>query len=439
MAGFSLLFRPSYVSLSNPTILLDLDFARLVCISLASPFPIYTSNPMPATPQPQPQTPAPLKQQRSRKAATDNAAAATPGRAGSAGGILLDKTDKTDKKPTMSSSTTKAAGQPKEAAPAAATSTKPRRKPRKLNKEPTPASTPTAAIAIAKAPPDPTLELEALKSRIRSLEAKVEDLYKSTDTRPSPGAARSPRRRGKGRKNSSSNTTATLGTLSREARAPDDDEEEADEELTRLEGELDTARRDLANYRPRSSKRPASSSSNNGPTAAVDDGDFVEEIPRAAAPADGTDRHVTLSGSYRIPLPASVNMDDVKTIQSGVSAAQSVARRVLEQRRAAASSSASVSSSPGVKQSASPASSAVEIAPAGAGGAGAAEKKGWGEWIGGYSMAISRAVKSIEHEAAMEAQRQGAGAGAGAGARAQRKRPGARTALSGEQVQGLMG
>jgi hypothetical protein len=339
----------------------------------------------------------------------------------------------------MSSSTTKAAGQPKEAAPAAATSTKPRRKPRKLNKEPTPASTPTTATATAKSPPDPTLELEALKSRIRSLEAKVEDLYKSTDTRPGPGAARSPRRRGKGRKNSSSNTTATLGTLSR---APDDvdDEAEADEELTRLEGELDTARRDLANYRPRSSRRPASSSSNNGPSAAaVDDGDFVEEIPRAAAQSDGTDRHVTLSGSYRIPLPASVNMDDVKTIQSGVSAAQSVARRVLEQRRAAASSSASasVSSSPGVKQSASPASSAVEIAPA---GAVAAEKKGWGEWIGGYSMAISRAVKSIEHEAAMEAQRQGAGAGAGAGARAQqRKRPGARTALSGEQVQGLMG
>jgi hypothetical protein len=439
MAGFSLLFRPSYVSLSNPTILLDLDFARLVCISLASPFPIYTSNPMPAIPQPQ--TPVPLKQQRSRKAATDNAAAATPGRAGSAGGILLDKTDKTDKKPTMSSSTTKAAGQPKEAAPAAATSTKPRRKPRKLNKEPTPASTPTTATATAKAPPDPTLELEALKSRIRSLEAKVEDLYKSTDTRPGPGAARSPRRRGKGRKNSSSNTTATLGTLSREARAADDDEEdEADEELTRLEGELDTARRDLANYRPRSSRRPASSSSNSGPSAsaaAVDDGDFVEEIPRAAAPADGTDRHVTLSGSYRIPLPASVNMDDVKTIQSGVSAAQSVARRVLEQRRAAASSS---SSSPGVKQSVSPASSGVEIAPA---GAVTAEKKGWGEWIGGYSMAISRAVKSIEHEAAMEAQRQGAGAGAGQGARAkaqtQRKRPAARTALSGEQVQGLMG
>jgi hypothetical protein len=434
MAGFSLLFRPSYVSLSNPTILLDLDFARLVCISLASPFPIYTSTPMPATPQPQ--APAPLKQQRSRKAATDNAAAATPGRAGSAGGILLDKTDKTDKKPTMSSSTTKAAGQPKETAPAAATSTKPRRKPRKLNKEPTPASTPTTATATAKAPPDPTLELEALKSRIRSLEAKVEDLYKSTDTRPGPGAARSPRRRGKGRKNSSSNTTATLGTLSREARAPDDDEEEADEELTRLEGELDTARRDLANYRPRSSRRPASSSSNNGPSAsAVDDGDFVEEIPRAAQP-DAPDRHVTLSGSYRIPLPASVNIDEVKTIQSGVSAAQSVARRVLEQRRAA-SSSASVSSSPGVKQSASPASSAVEVVPAGA----AAEKKGWGEWIGGYSMAISRAVKSIEHEAAMEAQRQGAGQGAGAGARAQtqRKRPGARTALSGEQVQGLMG
>jgi hypothetical protein len=350
----------------------------------------------------------------------------------------------------MSSSTTKAAGQPKEAAPAAGASTKPRRKPRKLNKEPTSASTPPTATAT-KAPPDPTLELEALKSRIRSLEAKVEDLYRSTDTRPGAGAgtgpARSPRRRGKGRKNSSSNTTATLGGLSRDTRAPADDdaeEDEADEELTRLESELDTARRDLANYRPRSSRRPAlsSASNNGGPVAAaVEDGDFVEEIPRAAAAAaqsEGPDRHVTLSGSYRIPLPASVNMDDVKTIQSGVSAAQSVARRVLEQRRAAASSSPSVKQGSGAAAAAGSASSGVEVVPA---GGPPGEKKGWGEWIGGYSMAISRAVKSIEHEAAMEAQRQGAGAGAGARAKApaSRKRPAARTALSGEQVTGLMG
>jgi hypothetical protein len=327
----------------------------------------------------------------------------------------------------MSSSTTKAAGQSKEAAPAAATATetKPRRKPRKLNKEPTSTSTPTTA----KAPPDPTSELEALKSRIRSLESKVEDLYKTTDARP----GRSPRRRGKGRKNSSSTTTATLGNLSQEARAHEqggnDDEEEADEELIRLEGELDGARRELANYRPRSRRT----------TTTPNDADDVEEVPRAT---DGAhpDRHVTLSGSYRIPLPASVNMDDVKTIQSGVSAAQSVARRVLEQRRAAAAIAKQNSSA-----AAGGAAPGMEVVVEG-GAAPAAEKKGWGEWIGGYSMAISRAVKSIEHEAAMEGQgrAQGQGQGQGGNARSKvqgaRKRPAPpRTALSGEQVQGLMG
>jgi hypothetical protein len=191
------------------------------------------------------------------------------------------------------------------------------------------------------------------------------------------------------------------------------DEEEADEELERLESELDGARRDLANYRPRS-RRTVS-----------DETDYVEEIPRRDAAEAPVDRQVTLSGSYRIPLPASVHIDDVKTIQSGVSAAQNVARRVLEQRRAAASSR-------------QPAAAAGKGAGAGLevvseGGLGT-EKKGWGEWIGGYSMAISRAVKSIEHEAAMEGQR----SGGAAPKKTTRKRPAAKTAVSGEAVQGLM-
>ena len=129
-------------------------------------------------------------------------------------------------------------------------------------------------------------------------------------------------------------------------------------------------------------------------------------------------------------------MDDVKTIQSGVSAAQSVARRVLEQRRAAAAA-ASAAQTPLQAQA-----QGLEVVGEGAAPPG---KKGWGEWIGGYSMAISRAVKSIEHEAAMEGQGRGQGqSGGGGGARTKaqgaRKRPAApRTALSGEQVQGLMG
>jgi hypothetical protein len=93
-------------------------------------------------------------------------------------------------------------------------------------------------------------------------------------------------------------------------------------------------------------------------------------------------------------------------------------------------------------------------------GDGVGEKQSWGEWFGGYSMAISRAVKNIEAEAAIESQREAAApiqgktkakakaktqgaagakntATAAAGTRTT-KRPMARTKLSGEEVEGLM-
>lgn len=333
-------------------------------------------------------------------------------------------------------------------------------------------------------------ELEALKSRVRGLEAKVEELYKSA---PQTAAAtpRSPRRRGKGRKSSSATTTVTLGTLAAAAKDKDSqttqgqvtelgDTSDADEELIRLETELEHARQDLALYRPnatassRQRRRPS-------PTDVVDDDNTepVEEIPRSShtRPAPQPDRQVTLSGSYRIPLPATLNPEDVKTIQSGVTAAQNVARSFLDQRRANAalrtaqaeagapptsssSSSSAAAAAAGSKQAkARTRDSGVDLSAEsgveGAGGRGGG-KQSWGEWIGGYSLAISRAVKSIEHEAAMEAQRgepavrtgsarnakTGAAAGGGGGGGtggAKKKRPGPKTTLSGEQMEGLMG
>lgn len=377
---------------------------------------------MSTKPQPSPPNTAPAKQARSRKPATA-VEPATAGRAGSAGGVVLEK--ESVKKAASSSSSTKTTR-------AAAVDTKeaqPKRKPRKLNKEPSTAAKDVVSTEVA--------ELEALKSRVRGLEAKVEELYKSAP--PQAGAAaRSPRRRGKGRKTSSATTTATLGGLAKEKEthspsqvAPLDDEELADEELVRLEDELETARQDLALYHPGSS---TSSSQHQRPRArrsAGDDAEEVEEIPRERPTAErpGVDRQVTLSGSYRIPLPASLNPEDVKTIQSGVAAAQNVARSFLDQRRANAPQAK------GKAQRAQEGGGENGVRKETEGG-----KMGWGEWIGGYSVAISRAVKSIEHEAAMEAQRPGGKsvrAGAEGGKRG--KRPGVKTALSGEQIEGLMG
>jgi len=343
-----------------------------------------------------------LKQARSRKA-TAPGEQNVSGRAGSAGGILLEKNQV--KKPT--SVTPQPASRAGLAHNVAAlspsrdtelTSTtapagpnRQRRRPRKLNREP--ASTQDASttsvpvVTNTQASSAPTTELEALKSRVRGLEAKVEELYKSTETR----TGRSPRRRGKGRKNSFTQappvTTDSIVT--------EHDEDEVDEELIRLEGELDSARRDLELYHPRT--RPKSKRSPSGDTEPVEEitrDDVGEEMLNTG------DRKVTLTGSYRIPLPTSVSMADVKTIQSGVSAAQNVARSFLEQRRAtqaarnAATNTAPATAAPKPSKK----SSNMEITRD-------TEGKSWSEWFGGYSLAISRAVKNIEAEAALESQK----------------------------------
>lgn len=394
--------------------------------------------------------PAP-KQARSRKAAPPHA---DVGRAGSAGGIVLEKDN--DKKAKKAATAPKAA--PAQEADDAASKT-PRRKPRKLNKEPT-STTPVSASKDTAPLEAPTAtEIEALKSRVRGLEAKVEELYKSGSL-DRPG--RSPRRRGKGRKGSSQQQVPTLSSGSNKAKGADivddddveeigrgnavDEDDDQDDELVRLEGELEVARQDLAAFRPRTRR-----SNTNSKTQIDDDGEEdVEDLPREdTSSSAGNNRHVTLSGSYRIPLPASVSVDDVRNIQSGVSAAQNVARSFLEQRRAAnavksadTTSSSSTKTQPSAhaksaskKQSTTrPAprsvSSSLEIAEVGG-------KQSWSEWIGGYSVAISRAVKNIEHEAAVESQKAGnssGGGSAGAGGQAKKKksnaagkRPGVKT------------
>jgi hypothetical protein len=302
---------------------------------------------------------------------------------------------------------------------AAAGPNRQRRRPRKLNKEPTsqapnststplatttttpksaaPASAPTAIKADIP-PPTSNSELEALKTRIRSLEAKVEQLYNTT--------ARSPRRRGKGRKNSSATTVPELSrsNTAETSRVEEieEDEEEADEELVRLEGELEIARQDLEAYRP--TRRRARRS-----TSGLDyEEDEVEEITRDFDDGAGSTqtvnregKQVTLSGNYRIPLPASVSMTDVKNIQSGVSAAQNVAKSFLEQRRAQAKLNPQPAKTAASAKGKAAASTAVstEMSTGSEGG------KSWGEWFGGYSVAITRAVKNIEAEAALETQR----------------------------------
>ena len=397
-----------------------------------------------ASPGPSAKPAAPAKQMRSRKGTPPSQA--EQGRAGSAGGVVLPKGKVARASTSPSKKIAAAAIRPSVDTTAAEVKT-PRRKPRKLNKSPTstPINTPPSPTRtnISKGSPSSS-ELEALKARVRELEAKVEDLYKTGATSDAR-SGRSPRRRGKGRKASSTiqltrtNTNASDASVNnaRVQEVVDNDEEDADEELVRLEGELEVARQDLEHYRPRTRR------------ARSDETEYVEEIPRRSSNG-GTERQVTLSGSYRIPIPASVNLEDVQTIKSGVSAAQNVARSFLEQRRAAAAAARATqdtqpsSASTTTKVPASKTrpqrsmSSNLEVAVDNRNG-----KQSWSDWIGGYSMAITRAVSKIEHEAAVEAQmaRENGGGRRTSVPTSKKmagKRPAARATLSGEQVQGLM-
>ncbi|KAF1971069.1 hypothetical protein BU23DRAFT_556347 [Bimuria novae-zelandiae CBS 107.79] len=371
-------------------------------------------------------------QARSRKAAVP-AEQSSAGRVGSAGGVILEKESAKKTAPTTSTSVAANKRQPAPAKDkdAAETSSTPvssgpnrqRRRPRKLNRDAPTDDTPSVNATTAPPTVPPTVELEALKSRVRGLEAKVEELYQSTE-----GHNRSPRRRGKGRKTSSVQSIPTLSTTTASP-----EEEEADEELVRAEEELESARHDLEIYQPRSA-RPKGKRSTSGGT------EPIEEVPRDPAEPlyDNEGRQVTLTGSYRIPLPSTLNMNDVKTIQSGVSAAQNVARSFLEQRRAnqATKVSAGPSTAAQSEKRAAPKpsrqTSGLEVTRD-------ADGKSWGEWFGGYSMAISRAVKSIETEVAIESQKGPAGVGAASGGGTGTKKTaagGKRSGAKGRQSEG---
>lgn len=274
-------------------------------------------------------------------------------------------------------------------APADSTNNSRRRRPRKLNR---PAATTTGATAEAGVPaavPALNNEISALKSRMRDLESQVHTLYQlsaSTQDDPSPATVtttastsvndtqnphRSPRRRGRPRGAQTAQTKAELARLEAELQA-------AQTQLTRLKSSQQRPRKlDVTN--------PSSSAA-----AAEPDADIVEEIPRTADPtvedAAGNGRAVTLSGSYRIPLPSAVSVEDVQAIQRGVRSAGDVARSLIDASRAS-----------GLMRD--PSRGATD---GGVESAGEAGKRNWGEWFGGYSVAISRLVNSIEAEAAIE-------------------------------------
>jgi hypothetical protein len=203
-----------------------------------------------------------------------------------------------------------------------------RRRPRKLNSQPD-ASTPAGSAGNANSKGNTSginVEVQALKSKVIQIEAQVQQILQ----RPAQAPPKPPRRRQRHQK-------PQEDTPEESVPQPEPEPEPQNGELERLQAELETARAELANLRVRNdnAKRPSVTRSSS-----QEDEDEVEEIPRLHGPGvervprpRPLGRAVTLSGSYRIPLPATVSDEDLKAIQKGISSAQNLARGFLDERQ----------------------------------------------------------------------------------------------------------
>ncbi|KAJ9662105.1 hypothetical protein H2201_006213 [Coniosporium apollinis] len=276
----------------------------------------------------------------------------------SAGGVALPPTSPSPPPPPP----------PKESPVPLPTTPTPRRQPRKLNR---PAATPQSSPPSG---PEPTQsqqqsnggvpvdnELEALKNRVKELEAQVQELYAR------PVVPKPPRKRGQGRK-----------------------KQEASE-LQRLQEELEAARKELEAVKlvghgtPKGTPKPkadepASAQGESQQPGAVTEAqedeesdDDAETILRSSPPAlsPHSDREVTLSGSYSVRLPPSLSMKDVRAIQNGVTSAGNIARSLAAEYNAWQATQS-------------------------------ADRGSWSQWFGSCSASIARIANEVQGEAFVE-------------------------------------
>jgi hypothetical protein len=223
-----------------------------------------------------------------------------------------------------------------------------RRRPKKLHRAPDQALNPNTILDVPPSIPQPMVsnEIEALKDRVESIEAQLHELLQRTPPKL-------PRRR-------------------QRQRRPEEPEvqDEPHEELQKLESELRSARRELEHLRTRSVARSRAKSGTASPVLEEGDKD-VEEIPRTSEPLSSpAHRLITMSGSYRLPIPFTASESEVRSMQAGVSSAQRLAQQFLD---------------------ANPPYNFVSAERA-FGSRTTVTRTGssWSEWYGGYSMSLSR-------------------------------------------------
>jgi len=263
-----------------------------------------------------------------------------------------------------------------EADTSAAVASKRRRRPKKINNANQDSSL-MQKTAFQASAADVTIEMKALKSKVMEIEAQVQEIL----LRPaSQGPTKSARRRSRRQKSSSAeNQSGAAQDEKEDERALAADSGTANE-LQDLQGQLQDAHEELLVLKERDKKRGTTSAA---PASLSDESeDEVEDIPRSHDPALAQQhrprplgRAVTLSGSYRIPIPVNVSDADFDAISRGIKSAQSIARSFIDasaERDHSASRSAQTTS--------------TDSGPSGS----------WSEWFGGYSMSIAKAVDKVQ-------------------------------------------
>jgi hypothetical protein len=282
------------------------------------------------------------------------------------GGIPLPQPTKPDPQPPPDPKQTTATG-----------SASRRRRPRKL------AGTDPAQRGNDR--PDVTREIRKLEVRVQGIETQVQEIRRrgestSTSRTGSKGARRRARRnKSAGPANATSDETGA-------------------ESGTAGEGDVDVS----ATAR----EKEASSGEDGGrqlvvvrkPDADETADDGVEDIPYQPAPKpqqqqqqqqQQLQRAITVSGSYHIPLPATVSDRDVRAVQRGLTGVQNIARRVLEDVDNTAPAAA-------------PYDEVTRMVQATRSGS------GWSAWLGAYSVSVARLVRGGDFRAAMEGPAVGA-------------------------------
>jgi hypothetical protein len=249
------------------------------------------------------------------------------------------------------------------------TSSKRKRRPRKLPNEANEVNEANEAVGAAQAPgpkaqrlasKDVTIsaEVEALKSKVKEIEAQLQEIL-LRPTAPQ-GPTKSARRRARQQKGQ----PTTSGDVEQEDSTIALSKEQID--LHRLQEELQEAQGELSSLKAKKS----SASEADDPRRDEED---IEDIPRLQGPGlevtrpRPLGRAVTLSGSYRIPVPVGVSDADLNAISKGISSAQNIARSFID--------------SDATRRKDRP-------APEPSSGS-------WSEWFGGYSMSIAKAVDSM--------------------------------------------